>query len=212
MRIFKYLIYTILLFISIVILYISLSYILATIPKKSSIPSDKKDKKIYILYSDTHSDIVINIRESKYDWQKLLPKLVKYKKGYLAFGWGDLDTYLNTPTWSELKISTALKALFINTPSIMHVAHYRDINRFRYIKNIKVSKAQKDNIERKILESFGKKIVFRAWEDRHSIFYDSPYQYNLVNTCNSWVGNILRESNVTMSYWTPFSSNVINSL
>ena len=161
-----------------------------------------------------HSDIVINIEESKYDWQKLLPRLLENKtRGYLAFGWGDSETYLNTPTWSDLKTSTALKALFINTPSLVHVAYYRRVDRFRYIKSIKVSLSQKDEIERKILESFGDKIVFKERGDGYNnIFYNSPYKYNLIKTCNTWTGDILRESNVTMSYWTPFSLNVIDAL
>lgn len=161
-----------------------------------------------------HSDIVINIEESKYNWQKLLPQLIKSKKrGYLVFGWGDSGTYLNTPTWSDLKTTTALKALFINTPSVMHVAYYKKVDKFLYLKLIKVSTAQKDSIEKNILESFGDKIVFKKrGEGYNNIFYNSPYKYNLINTCNTWTGDILRESNVTMSYWTPFSFNIIDAL
>ncbi len=214
MRIFKYLIYTILLSISIVILYISLSYILTLFPQKTPLSLNKKTETIYLLYDDMHSDIIINIDKSKYNWRKLLPRLIKNRKeGYIAFGWGDRETYLNTPTWSDLKISTALKALFLNTPSLIHVVYYKRINRFKYIKPIKVSTAQKDEIERRILESFGEKIVFKQRVEGYSnIFYSSPYRYNLIRTCNTWTGDILRESNITMSYWTPFSFNVVDSL
>ena len=212
MKILKYLIYTILIFISIVILYILLSYLLSIFPKQRNISSDKKTETIYILYNDMHSDIIINIEKSKYNWNRLLPRVIKNrKKGYISFGWGDKETYLNTPTWSDLKTSTALKALFINTPSLMSVIYYRDVNRFRYIKSVKVSTAQRDEIERKVLESFGKKVVFiKRVNGYRNIFYNSPYRYNLIDTCNSWTGTILRESNVTMSYWTPFSFNVID--
>jgi uncharacterized protein (TIGR02117 family) len=197
-----------------VIIYISSAYILALFPKKSPLSLDKKTKTIYILYDNMHSDIIINIEESKYNWQKILPRLIQNRtKGYIAFGWGDKETYLNTPTWSDLKTSTALKALFLNTPSLMHVVYYRRVDRFRYIKPIKVSTAQRDEIERRVLKSFGKKIVFKKRVKGYSnIFYNSPYRYNLIDTCNTWTGNILRESNVTMSYWTPFSFNVINAL
>ena len=214
MRIFKYLSYIILLFLSIVVLYTSLSYILSLFPKKSTLPLDKKTKTIYVLYNTMHSDIIINIENSKYNWQKLLPKLLKQKnQGFISFGWGDRETYLNTPTWDDLKLSTALKALFLNTHSLMHVVHYNRVDRFKYIKPIKVSTAQRDEIERRILKSFGKEIILKKRVDGYSdIFYYSPYTYNLINTCNSWTGDILRESNVTMSYWTPFSFNVVDLL
>jgi uncharacterized protein (TIGR02117 family) len=175
---------------------------------------DKKSEIVYVLYDNMHSDIIIDLERSRYNWQKLLPELLKSEnRGFISFGWGDRETYLNTPTWSDLKTSTALKALFLNTPSLMHVVHYKRVDRFIYIKPIKVSTAQRDEIERRILESFGKKIVFKKQvKGYRNIFYNSPYKYNLIDTCNTWTGNILRESNVTMSYWTPFSFNIVDAL
>ena len=214
MRIFKYLIYPLLLFISIIILYVSIAHLLSLFPKQNPLPYSNKTETIYILYNKMHSDIIIDIRDSKYDWQKLLPRLLKSEnKGFLSFGWGDKETYLNTPTWSDLKLSTALKALFINTPSLIHVSHFNRIDRFKYLKAIKVSSTQKNKIEKKILESFGKKIIVeKKIKGYREIFYYSPYKYNLIHTCNSWTGDILRESNITMSYWTPFSFNVVDLL
>ncbi|RUM71342.1 MAG: hypothetical protein DSZ07_00665, partial [Sulfurovum sp.] len=47
---------------------------------------------------------------------------------------------------------------------------------------------------------------------RDDLFYPSIYKYNLFNTCNTWTGDQLREANVSISYWTPLSSNIIDSL
>jgi len=49
------------------------------------------------------------------DWTtKVSPDDTKGKKkgDWLAFGWGDKGFYLNTPTWADLKFSTAVKAAF----------------------------------------------------------------------------------------------------
>ena len=161
-----------------------------------------------------HSDIIINLQDSTNNWQKILPKLLKNKTtGYISFGWGDQETYLQTPSWGDLKFSTAFKALFINTPSLIHVIYYSNINITKEIKEIKVTKNQYYDIENKIINSFGNKPKFAHigyWDN--DIFYHSIYKYNLIHTCNTWTGDILRESNISMSYWTPLSCCVVSNL
>lgn len=161
-----------------------------------------------------HSDIIIDIDDLDKNWSKLLPRVIKNRqRGYLSFGWGDRDTYLNTPNWSDLEFYTAIKAIFVNTPSVMHVEYYSRIHRYKYLKEIKITKPQLQKIEKTILESFGGVPTFTnrgyGYNDK---FYDSPYKYNLIHTCNTWTGDTLRDANITMSYWTPISYNVINAL
>jgi len=212
MKIFKYLLYLIIAVVSIVIIYITIAYIFILFPYHSKIDKNKKSKIIYLYYDDMHSDIILNIRDTKHNWQKLLPQLLKDKtRGFISFGWGDQETYIHTPTWSDLKITTALKALFINTPSLMHINYYDNINRDGdNIKKVRVTKTQYKHIEDSILKSFGNKpiLLYKGYWG-NDLFYYSPYKYNLIHTCNTWSGNILRESNITMSYWTPFSYCVV---
>lgn len=46
---------------------------------------------------------------------------------YIAFGWGDKGFYLDTPTWADLKFSTAFKAAFWMGQSAMHTTYYREV-------------------------------------------------------------------------------------
>jgi hypothetical protein len=34
----------------------------------------------------------------------------------------------------------------------------------------------------------------------------------LFNTCNTWAGDVLRQSGIPVSRWTPFSYNVVYSI
>jgi len=213
MKVFKYLLYIILLIISITSLYLAVAYILTLFPQNIK-TNLSKNKTIYIYHDIMHSDIILNLKKSNYNWKKILPQLLRNKKtGYISFGWGDKETYLNTPLWSDLKISTAFKALFINTPSLVHVQYYYNINQNQYIKKLKVTPNQYKAIEQNILKSFGSKPIFvHKGYGKNDIFYSSIYKYNIINTCNTRTGDILRDSNITISYWTPISWCVINSL
>ena len=211
LKFIKILFTILLLFLTPIALYISTAFLLSFFPIQNNYQI-KKEKNVYIIYDNVHSDIVFNIKNISDKWIKNLPILKNKKKGYIAFGWGDKETYLNTPTWNKIKISTSFKALFINTPSLMHITYYPSINCFIGVKPIKVSNNQSKKIKKSIFKSFNFKEKFYKGYGYNDLFYDSPYKYNFIYTCNTWTGDILRDANILMSYWTPFSKNIINSL
>ena len=205
------------LFILIISTYFLTSYLFTFFPTKKSKIENQSLKKIFILYNDMHSDIVIDIDSlalfgTKVPDFKEFAHIIQHRDGYIAFGWGDRETYLNTPTWNDIKLSTTLKALFINTPSVMHIQFYKKIKIFKNLKIVEVSKKQKEILIENILKSFNRYKDSHRGYGKNDFFYPSSYNYNLFNTCNTWTGDRLREANISVSIWTPFSYNVINSL
>ncbi len=205
-KIFKSLLYLILFPLLIIMLYFSIAYLFTLFPKKSALKSQKTEH-ISLIYSTIHTDIVFNIQDINLS---LLPQFKRKQKGYLAFGWGDKETYLSTPTTNDFKLSTSLKALFLNTTSLMHVSYISNLSNYQDVKKVKLSKEQKKQLKNSIMQSFDfQKQVYQGY-GREDFFYSAKGAYNLINTCNSWVGDKLRDVNVTMPYWTPFSWSVIS--
>jgi hypothetical protein len=62
------------------------------------------------------------------------------------------------------------------------------------------------------MQSFNFKEKTYKGYGREDFFYDAKANYNFINTCNTWTGDKLRESNVTMPYWTPFVWSVTSPL
>ena len=193
------------------LLYIAIAHLLIFFPTKEETSLDQ-NRSIYIAYSQLHSDIIININALDKKWKERLPSQVMKSQGYLSFGWGDKEFYLNTPTWDKLKINAALKALFINTPSVIYVKYHPTVGYFQEIKEVKLSSKQLKKLENSIFKSFDFQNQHYKGYGKDDIFYSSPYQYNIFNTCNTWTGEQLREANISVSYWTPFSYNIIDSL
>jgi len=205
---FKYLFYLLLFPLLVVALYFFSAYIFMLFPKKTPQQTEQKSK-IYILYSNIHSDIVFDIHDinlSKF------PEFKHKKKGYLAFGWGDKETYLNTPNIENIKLSTSLKALFLNTPSLMHVSYIRNILRYQDTKTIPLSKRQHSHLRSSIMQSFNFKGEHYRGYGREDFFYEAKGAYNALHTCNSWTGDRLREANVSMPYWTPMVWSVTKAI
>jgi uncharacterized protein (TIGR02117 family) len=195
-----------------IILYILTAYLLSFSPLNHKHSYSKKEEIIYIVYNNIHSDILFNLQDISDEWIREFPILKDKKRGYISFGWGDKETYLTTPTWDQIKISTSLKALFINTPSLMHVTYYPSLQYFIDIKPINITHEQSKIIKKSIFKSFDFTKKFYHGYRSNDIFYASTYKYNFIYTCNTWTGDILHNAHVIMSCWTPFSRNIINSL
>ena len=99
--------------------------------------NDELEKKydkipIYILTNGVHTDIVLPIKNEQYNWSNLLKfqhtKSKDSTSKFVALGWGDKGFYLETPTWADLKTSTALKAASGLSSSAMHVTFYKNLN------------------------------------------------------------------------------------
>ena len=187
--------------------------------KGTSNIENSQSTTILIQYGLAHTNIVISLSRSSLDWEILLPDLVpnqiKGQEGYLLVGWGDKETYQSTPNWGDLKASVAIRALLINTPSALHVRYLDDLARVENsVIPLKLNQAISDAVEKRILSSFrnDKPEILSSGYDAGDRFYYSKGKYNIFNTCNTWTGDVLRQSGVNMSLWTPFSYNVVHSL
>lgn len=199
------------------VLLIPLSYILVSLIL-SSITVDRKaenqtlDKTIYLSTNGVHLEIVIP--KSNLDSRFLSEIKHQQFENFLSFGWGDEEFYLNTPTWGDLTISTALKAAFWKSPTLIHVTRYQTIQP-KWIE-IKVSESELEKLNRYILNTFktdskGKVIIlenqgYGATDD----FYKAPGSYYFYKTCNSWVNTGFKESGLKACVWNPFDFGLLN--
>ncbi|WP_426429411.1 DUF2459 domain-containing protein [Winogradskyella sp. HB-48] len=206
--IFRYLLYLLLLPVT----YILVSLFLGSISVNEEQDEATHTDKIYLSTNGVHLDIIIprdNINE------ELLTGL-KYNETdkFFAFGWGDENFYLNTPTWSDLTFNNAFGAMFLNSSSLMHVSRYNE-HRRDWVE-VKLSEKQLQNINSKVLNAFmldseNSKIIL---EDKGYGFKDDFYRakgsYSILKTCNSWVNTTFKESELKASVWTPFDFALIN--
>ena len=134
---------------------------------------------------------------------------------YLAIGWGDKGFYLQTPTWADLKASTAFKAAFGLNTTALHATYYKtmtigttcrriDISSDQYVRliNYVTDSAQKDENGHWI------NIKTTANYNKRDAFYEAKGRYSLFYTCNVWANNALKESGQKYSYWTPFDTGI----
>ncbi|RNA63022.1 TIGR02117 family protein [Chryseobacterium nematophagum] len=198
----------------IIVLYIVLGFFIPFIQVSEKPDGQKKEIPIYIYTNGVHTDIVMLVKNDLQDWSLKIPfsntisKRTTYK--FIGIGWGDKGFYLDTPTWADLKFSTAIKAAFWMSESAMHCTYYETISKGDDCKEIMISKEQYKKLVKFIEDKFdtdqnGKCILIptNAVYGDNDAFYDAKGKYSFLNTCNTWANNGLKAAGQKAALWTP---------
>lgn len=199
---------------SIVIFYLLCGYLIPFIEVPAEKTNEPKVIEIYILTNGVHTDLVVPIKNEEMDWGKELPfeNTISRRSdfNYLSVGWGDKGFYLDTPTWAELKPSTALKAAFWMSESAMHCTYYFEMTEGKDCKKLLLTKKQYQNLVKYIKDKFDRdvngNVVFietDAVYGIHDAFYDAKGKYSFLETCNTWANNGLKAAGQKAALWTP---------
>lgn len=144
----------------IVVVYALLGYLLPFIEISAKDDGEKKEIPIYIYTNGVHTDIVMPVKNELHDWSAKIPfnntKSKKTDYQFVGIGWGDKGFYLDTPTWADLKFSTAFNAAFWLSESAMHCSYYTKMTVADDCKMIMISKSQYIDLVKFIDEKFDK--------------------------------------------------------
>lgn len=184
-------------------------------------PDTKPEVEIYILTNGVHTDIVVPIKNEQIDWSKQIKfdntKAADSTYKYLAMGWGDKGFYLETPEWSDLKASVALKAATGLSTSAIHATYYKKMTEGNDCKKIMISKEQYERLIIYLKDSFKKDasgnflpIKTNANYGKTDAFYEADGSYSLFHTCNTWANNALKISGQKCCFWTALDSGIFS--
>ncbi|AYZ11096.1 TIGR02117 family protein [Chryseobacterium arthrosphaerae] len=198
----------------IVIIYVILGLLIPYIPVSAKDDGQKKEIPIYIYTNGVHTDIVMPVKNDLQDWSAKIPfadtKSKKTDYQYIGIGWGDKGFYLDTPTWADLKFSTAVKAAFWLSDSAMHCTYYRTMKEGEDCKMIMISRGQYENLVKFVEDKFDRDqngkfmlIPTDAVYGDNDAFYDAKGTYSFLYTCNTWSNNALKAAGQKAALWTP---------
>lgn len=191
--------------------YFIIAVILSFISSKTQKLDCVKTEYIFISSNGTHLDIIVPVKNLNKIFIDNLQ--VQDSAVYISFGWGDKEFYLNTPTWGDLTISTAFKALFLKSESAMHVSFHKTI--YMHWKKIDLCEIQLENLNSFIESTFqksNKKKFTRIGVSGYSendYFFEARGSFSFYRTCNIWVNEALKKANIKTSIWSPFVFGII---
>lgn len=173
---------------------------------------------VYVMSNGVHTDLVVPMKNEVMDWSLFIdPSRCKVNASdakYVAFGWGDKGFYLDTPTWADLKFSTAFKAMFFLSSSAMHVTFHDEPQISDDCKRICISHENYTKMVSYIKEGFKIEsnhimLIENASYGEHDIFYDGIGSYSMFHTCNTWTNNGLKSCGLRACSWTLFDDAIL---
>lgn len=197
-----------------VVIYVILSLTIPYIPVQKKATNEIADIPIYIYTNGVHTDIVMPIKSEQIDWSQKIPFDNTISKrtdfNYVGIGWGDKGFYLDTPTWSQLKVSTAFYAAFWLGDSAMHTTFYKTMKEGDDCKKIMITKSQYADLIQFVDSKFDKNsagqnilIPTDAVYSKDDAFYEAQGSYSFLYTCNTWTNNALKAAGQKAALWTP---------
>jgi len=216
----KYIFRSLLAFICFIAIYLLSAYACKFITTNNDYVVPKNGTEVFIISNGVHADICFPLANKDTLWSKYFDVKVfstlKNKPKYISFGWGDKGFFLDTPTWADLTVKTAFKALFVPSSAAIHVS-YLD-----YAPQISET-TKSFIIDRKALKKMEQYIISYVqlknnspilidccrYPNVHDNFYEAKGKYHLFRTCNVWTNQVIKEAGVKTSIWTPFDSSIL---
>lgn len=203
--------------------YVVAALILSMIPINAdfqSLPNESAGADIYVRSNGVHTDIVLPLND---ELRVLIPQVDLHNADgqleYIAFGWGDKGFYLGTPTWADLKVSTAFVAAFGLGSTAMHVEAVKTPVVDESTRSVKINNVQLSALVAHIKNSFTydaqgrvQKINTSANYNDHDAFYEAQGRYSLFMTCNEWTRKGLSLAGIRTAVFSPHEAGILRHL
>jgi uncharacterized protein (TIGR02117 family) len=181
-------------------------------------PARAESITIYVRSNEIHSDLVlpVGMGSTGRNWHQIFPpsdfRHDVSDDEFVAIGWGNREFFVDTPTWQEFRLATALRGLFTPSESILHV-EYVPVPMAETYHPIRISSREYQRLCDFIDETIAKEgdTAVTATTKTHGAsdrFYRSRGSYHLFNTCNQWTGRGLKRAGVRTGLWTPLQQQV----
>jgi len=135
---------------------------------------------------------------------------------WLLLGWGAAGFYSTVGSYADLNAFALLRGV-LGDSAVMHLDVAGDVSQIDGIAYLTLSEPQMQALLEVIDASFqrdqtGTPLVLPQQLGDHDAFFAAKGRFNLLHTCNDWVGETLRAAGVPFGIWTPTPQAVALSL
>jgi uncharacterized protein (TIGR02117 family) len=199
--------------VGLLIFYFGAGLVGSAIPVNAEWRQAEQGIRIYVIDNGIHTDLVLPASAAGVTWDDRvrpgdLADPNRAGTSHLAFGWGDRDFYLNTPTWWDVNPVRVGKAMVGMGATVLHVSHIAEPRPGPNARAIMLRPEEYRRLAAFIRGTFGEGPPARGY-GASDAFYVARGGYSLFRTCNAWTGEALRAARVRVGAWTPFPSGVM---
>ena len=202
-------------------LYVAVALVLAAVPRNLDFVESNDGIPVYVRTNGVHAELILPTRNPAFDWSTEFPvghmRALAAPTEWIAFGWGDRGFMVNTPTWSDLRLGTAVVALSGLGDGAMHVEYIETPTAYKS-RRIRISAAEHERLVAYIRASFVRDADGRVRRIdapgyfETDAFYEAVPSYAFWYTCNEWTRRALAAAGIRTAVWAPFDTAVLYHL
>lgn len=171
---------------------------------------------VYACDNGVHTDLVVPVIAGHTDWRPTFssdafPGPVALFD-HIGIGWGSRDFYINTPTWADLDIATAVKSVLWDE-TVLHVEYRPRPSATENCRQWAMDAAAYGRVTGFIRDSLrmsqGLPVRAAPGYGARDTFYVANGEYTIIETCNQWTARALRLGGAPVAPWTPYSFLVL---
>ncbi len=181
----------------------------------------EEEDVIYLSSAQIHTEFILPLTDNLFAWKKVIPKEKIYlinESKYISIGWGDRGFFYHIQTWDKVKLSVLLKALFLKTPSVMHINFLSELPSHMKLYRISITHHNYQQLLSYIKNSFSLNQDKLPFLDSSFNYYDSDFflaakgSYHLFYSCNQWTADGLKAAGLKRPLFSPFKYGIEWSL
>ncbi len=211
---------------SLILLYLSAALIGALIPGQTAplatqVPEDAPDVTLHLLAGPIHYDFLLPLnaatRASMAPLTEHMPNIQNPRSEWLLIGWGAREFYTTTGGYSDLTAGAIWRS-FTGDASVLRVDSVGSLDPTYELPSLTLSTGQYAQLLAAITDSFARDangeviVVPGAGFGPTDRFFEAKGRFDMIRTCNIWIGRMLRQANLRFGAWTPTPYAVTLSL
>lgn len=170
---------------------------------------------VYVCASIAHADVILPLHDPLQNWETLFPDVApaRLPQGVmLAIGWGDLNFFRDTPTWADVRFSTAARAVFGRGTVALRVVAVNPPKGTPDCLRLKIDRQGRqaliDHVRASLVLGADGKPQRQAGGEGFEAYYLAQGRYGPFNTCNQWASQGLGAAGLPHAWFSPFSFGV----
>lgn len=185
--------------------YLLASVLLGWVPVQRTLPEMQAaapaSHAVYLVSNGVHINLVLPAHDDEADWRQWLPETAAEGQDWLYLGWGSEAFYTQVPTWGDLTVPLAARALLWDNSVLF--ARYGPpplTADSANVRRIPLARAQYRHLLADLRAQWAAPQPLTGFPH----FYRARGAYQPVQTCNEWVRRRLYGAGVRVPAWTPF--------
>lgn len=209
---------TILVLISLPLLYLAAALVGSLVPRNPDWQEPSDGIPVFVRSNGVHADLVLPASADGLSLYRLVPPEhvadPASARGWIAFGWGQREFYLETPRWADLTFENAARSIF-GGDALMHIEHLGPPEASARMRPLRLNRASYRQLVAAIADGFAVgddggsiPLVGRGY-GRADGFYHATGRYHAFRTSNQWTADALARAGVRIGVWTPFAQGIM---